>query len=457
MMDGEPTRQFASRSGGGDQGTPLVRAIDNLFSKINFQTEAETLEPENIAKTEAAFLEFLDEMRWPLGKVSFSELMKEKSGDFALRDDGKTPSWYHELSEIMIFLALVKSGKIDEAILDKYGGAEVMISAQLRHDSWEDHGKTPMEIYAELEHDLDEAQRTGAITKEQEYVLQRKAAGVAEIVKLMTRKVPVRADQVLPEKKWPFNLSWVSNIIEKMPLLSRFNFASAPLVDKQGFVLKTNGKRLKVDRFGGDLNQYHEGQIRNPMAAMAKIIDSICGADSRIMPDFLERMHDDSKKFSVADNVKYAKERRAHYSGYPYAKEANDKNPVFADAFLSMDSILGIIVSSLETVNHYFDKNNRDNPYGARPADIDRYVGPAREALSCLPAGWRPDVLMLERLEHVAQQEGENSMAKAILNFALYPAFAPLIGEDRRSQDVLMYQAYMEGRFVYLPDGHHPA
>lgn len=405
-----------------DDRSTLVRAINSLFAKINFETEAETLTSRNINQTELAFREFLEQMDWKLGKVSFNELMDEKSGDFSLRDDGVTPSWYHEFSEIMVFLALVKSGKISEDVLSS-NGAEVIVSSFLRHDSWEDHGKTPHDIYTELENDLYEELDVFGPSEENEHETRKRAAAVSDVVNLATRKVPVRG-------------------IDYFELHGK---APEHGIDDHGFVLKANGRRLKVDRYDGDLNSYHKKQIQHPYAAIVKMVDSICGLDSRIMPDYLDRKDDDDAKFSTENNIKYARERRAHYSNYPYAKEAINQNPQFRKAFETLDAMLGISVRTLETVNHYFHKDTTDNPYRARPIDIDDWVDPARDVLEVLPAGWRPDTLMLERLEHIAEQEleqsgGKQSTALAILNHALYPAFATLIGEDRRADDVLEYE-----------------
>ncbi len=422
-----------------DDRSTLVQAIDNLFSKIDFETEAETIETQNITQTELAFREFLEEMDWKIGKVSFSELMDEKSGDFSLRDDGVTPSWYHEFSEIMVFLALVRSGKISEDVLNS-DGAEVIVSAFLRHDSWEDHGKTPNDIYSELERDLYEEMDVSGPAEEDEYVTRTRAAAVADVVDLATRKVPMTGADYF-------------GLHGEVPEHG---------VDEHGFALSAKGRRLKVDRYNGDLNSYHSKQIQNPYAAIVKMVDSICGLDSRVMPDYLDRKDTDDAKFSTANNIKYARERRAHYSNYPYAKEAISQNPKFRDTFEALDAMLGIGVRTLETVNHYFSKDNTDNPYRARPIDIDDLVDPACETLEVLPNGWRPDTLMLERLENIAEQELEQneappkdrtlskeerkqfarprSTAYAILNHALYPSFAPLIGEDRRADDVLEHE-----------------
>lgn len=432
-----------------DDRTDMFRAIDTLFSKIDFETEAETVELDNITQTKQAFREFLAEMNWKLGKVSFDELMDEKSGDFAMRDDGITPSWYHEFSEIMVFLALVKSGKISDDVLSS-GGAEVIVSSFLRHDSWEDHGKTPHDIYAELERDLYEELGVFEPPSEREHETRKRAAAVSNVVDLATRKVPVRGTDY-------FGL-----------------YGKAPDhgVDDQGFVLKANGRRLKVDRYDGDLNSYHQKQMQHPYASIVKMIDSICGLDSRIMPDYLDRKDDDQAKFSTASNIVYARERRSHYSNY--AKGAIAQNPQFREAFEALDAILGIGVRTLETVNHYFHRDNKDNPYIAQPVDIDDYVEPARDVLEVLPKGWRPDTLILERLENIAKQELEQnkpppmntplghqekkhykwprSIADAVLNHALYPAFVPLIGKDRRAADVIEYEKSRRGD----PDGQTP-
>lgn len=447
-------------SGASDEDNTLIDAIDRLLDRISFETEAETVDPLNITATEQAFRDFLGEMNWPLAQISFNELIDEKSGDYSMRDDGDTPSWYHEFSEVLIFIALVRSGKIPEDVLDS-DGAEVMISSILRHDSWEDHGKTPSDIYKEFERDLYDHLRANNPDEEviegealqEEYMTRNRASTVANVVDAMTRKVPVTKEEYEAQhgislNPQPSRMDVFRSMASQVPVVATlFNLKQKPAYgfDDEGFVTKPNGKRLKVDRYDGDMNRYHKTQIQNPFAAMGKIIDSICGVDSRIMPDYLDRKDDDDAKFSTQSNIDYVSNRRAHFSGYPYAKEATKQHPKFAEAFKALDAILGIEVRSLEIVNHYFKKDNSDNPYIALPLDIDEWAEPAREVLEVLPNGWRPDILFLERLENIAQQElersdGKQSTALAVLNHALYPAYAPLIGEDRRTEDVLAYE-----------------
>lgn len=443
-------------SGVSTEDHSLTDAIDRLLHTIDFETELETIEADNIEKTKQAFLDFLDEMNWPLAKAGFSELLDEKSGKYAMRDSGDTPSWYHEFSEILIFLALVRSGKIPKDILDS-DGAEVMVTSFLRHDSWEDHGKNPSIIYSELERDLyKELEKRGEDYLDEdnfELRTRHRATTVANVVDASTRKTPITAKQY--EAKYGVDLLAAPSpadkfraIASQIPVVSYvFNIQQKPAygVDEEGFVTKPNGKRLKEDRYGGDMNTYHKTQIQNAFAAIVKLTDSICGGDSRIMRDYLDRKDDDDKKFSTQSNIDWVSDRRAHFSGYPYAKTAADQHPEFAEAFAALDAILGIEVRSLENVNHYYAKGNNDNPYRALPLDIDDWVDPAREVLEVLPNGWRPDTLFLERLEAVAEQEyecsnGTHSQAMAILNHSLYPSYAPLIGEDRRAEDVIEYE-----------------
>lgn len=453
-------------------------AIDRLFEKINFESEPETIAFQNIVRTEDAFREFLAEMNWTLASVSFNELMDEKSGDYAQRDDGKTPSWYHEFSEIMIFLALIKSDKIKPETMGS-DAAEIMVSGILRHDSWEDHGKSPGAVYAELERDLYDSIEVMGPQEETEYITRRRAAAVSDIVDRMTRKTPIKIQEYIerygeePEHgidsedfvlKETGKRMKIDRFTNKKPVSADLYFQMHGRepehgIDDHGYALGKGGKRITVEK--SDLNSYHASQMTNPFSAMGKMIDSICGVDSRIMPDYLDRKDNPKKKFSTEDNMKYARERRAHYSSYPYAKEAIKHHPRFKDAFQALDAILGIGVRTLETVNHYYDQNSGDNPYKARPIDIDDWVDPAKEVLEVLPKGWRPDTLMLERLERVEEQEllrssGTESTAGAILNHALYPAFAPLIGEDRRSEDVLEYERTMHPENDDLAHGQEP-
>lgn len=357
-------------------------AIDSFLSKINFQTEEEARAPENVPKVKQAFIEFFHEAGLPLSELSFENLLGEKIREFEFRADGVTPNWYHELREVLLVLSLIRTGKLPLQVINSVGGLDALISGVLRHDSWEDFGKTPLRIYAALEKAFNDWSDKIYIDEEELLLLQKRAARISQMVDLATRKVPV--------------------------------------IGEFGEILFTpKGKILKVDRFP-NLDIYHEKQLPDPFAILNKYVDSVEGMSTR--PGV--------GRFDIDDNIKYAKERRELYTDREL--KAADHWPGFKDAFCAVDSMLGVTLKILETVNEHY-KNPSSLIANRRPIDISKYLPDAADAFAPLPPAFRSDMIMIRRLENMARRElalGDMRMA-CILEHEIYPSMIPMIGDRR--------------------------
>lgn len=355
-------------------------AFDTLTSNIWFGSEAESILPENVEKTKAAFRKFLTDMDMPLAVWNFDELLEEKKGEFEFRADGKTPNWYHEFRECLIFMSYVRSGLIREKDLEPYGGLQVAMATILRHDSWEDLGKGRMAIYTPMEKRLHEMEAAGLISEKELFALRQKAVQITDNVDLLTRKAPRR--------------------------------------DENGnFVRKPSGKLVKDDRFGEQLNLYYDQIIKNPITLIAKFIDGIEGMSTRIGVG----------SFDLTANVGYTAERRMLYGTRALDKEGTYKFPFLHKAIRSADSALGVLLVTMETVNHY-DPAGKQHPRHAKPINIEKYIKDADAGLSHLPPAFHPVCIAVERLRILAEVErmdAKQTWMQQLLSNALIPALSP--------------------------------
>ena len=341
----------------------LLVCIDTLLKAVDFETEEETLTPQNIESTKAAFKDFLQAADLPLSQFAFDDILRENQGPNEYRGDGKVPNWYHFFRQVLPKLSVIKAGLISEQVLNANGGLDTLIAATLYHDSWEDHGQNPTDIFSKLQKYIDQLAKADFVDAQREYNMQHQAAAIGWIVDLCTRKTP--------------------------------------LLDAKGNFIVTNGKTQKEDRFGGDLNMYYNNHLEHPFAPWIKWDDTSEGTSTRLFQDTFERGNED--KFSVASNLKYATKVRSFYS-----RRANDalaiaKWPEFKNVFESADSMLGINLVILETMNDYAaDQNLR--PSNAQPANIALYLPDAWAGYRYVPLGWRSDRIQTDRIEGLAAQ-----------------------------------------------------
>lgn len=363
----------------------FTAATDKFFSELDrFQTEQEFIQPGSEKIVQKAFNDFLQESGLVLSQLSLPILMTEKSGKHAFRDDGVTPNWYHELRQIVGFLSLMRSGKLNEKILEPFGGADVVISAILRHDSIEDHGKTKAEIQEGLRtrietyaNDIFQAGVNGGFAmtpmnfNAQHERLVRGAEQVAEIVDLMSRKEAIFKD-------------------------------GKPVRDE------ATGRVVTVDRFGGNLDTYFTRHLENPIAVLLKYFDSIEGTSTRLnVAKFLEK------------NDEYARKTFRLYGDRPHDEEASARWPQFAPAIHSADGMLGIDLAILRNNNEYGPEDPKVNPKEGWPIRTRRYADNALEGYCYTPRVCRPDLIALGRVEVMAHT---NPRQKDILENMLYPS-----------------------------------
>ena len=218
-----------------------------------------------------------------------------------------------------------------------------------------------------------------AIDGRYHHILRHRAAGIADIVDLCSRKYPQ--------------------------------------TDERGrFIIRPNGRPEKVPRFGGDLNEYYNRQFGNPLACWIKWDDSVEGVSTRTLPDTLDRPAE--KSFSLDSNEKYAAERR-----YLYGRRANDvvamqQWPGFAEVFAASDSMLGINLVILESFNDYL-QNKALNPAEAMRMRTDSYSEDAWDAHRHIPPGWRSDRIQTGRIERLAAADPR---LRLFLEKVVYPS-----------------------------------
>jgi hypothetical protein len=396
--------------------TRFTAATDRFFSVLDrFQNEDQFIHPDSEEIVRKAFNDFLRDSGMVLSQHSLPILMTEKSGQYALRDDGKTPNWYHELRQITGFLSLMRSGKLNEEILEPFGGADVVISAILRHDSIEDHGKTRAEILEGLQRRIREAHaretEQGARSRppldfkildaERDRLLQR-AEQVAGIVDLMTRKDPV--------------------------------FENGELLRD-----KATGRVITIDRFGGDLDAYFNRHLENPIAVLLKYLDSIEGTATRL----------NVEKFPLAENQAYERKVYRLYGDRAHDEEAAARWPQFASAIRCVDDMLGIDLAILRNNNNYAS-DPKTNPREGRAVRTRRYADNALEGYCYAPRVCRPDLIALSRVEAMAQT---STRQQDILERMLYPSSGiTLMREHVRTPYIRLAGPPAPGNSSTLPD-----
>ncbi len=359
----------------------VYRAIDRLFSSVYFATEQQSIQPENVEKTREAFFDFLDEMNWPLGRVCFEELLKEKTGEFAFRADGKVPNWYHEIRQCFYALSMVRAGILREKDLDQYGGLEVLIGTILRHDSWEDLGKDRMSVYIPMERKLERLHDQGLITNGQMDIYRNHAIWIVDGMDLLTRKIPE--------------------------------------VDEDGFVRKPNGKIKKNDRFNGQLNLYYDQILQSPMTALSKFFDGIEGMSTRV----------GVRSYSVEDDRIYTAERRGIYGRRALDVQAIKYYSFLKPAIRAADGMLGTLLVSVETLNDY-NKDSGQNPKFAKPIRIDQYGSLPRRGFHPLPPAFDPICILMQRMRAKALREGDGHVSE-LNHQALMPSIETLFPKTK--------------------------
>lgn len=365
-------------------------AFDDLCSKIWFASEEQSILPENVVIAKDAFNQFFDDMGWKLPKWCFEELLAEKSGEHEFRADNRTPNWYHEFRECLYYLSFVREGLIREQDTALYGGTEVAIATTLRHDSWEDLGNDRMRIYAPLEKKLHEGMNTAVISEEQGFRMRQKAVQIVDAVDLLTRKTP------------------------------RLN-------DDGVFERKPNGKLLKIDRYDGQVNLYYNQIIKSPITTAAKYFDGIEGMSTRI--GVLD--------YSLEDDLKYTAERRMLYGRRKLDLQAIEKFPFLKPAIKSADSMLGILLVGMETVNDFAVADGQDpktaqNPKYATAIRLEDYLPAATKGFNRLPPSFHPISIFMERMAAKVQREVGTPIegrTDLLIRNALLPSLAKDFGK----------------------------
>lgn len=369
----------------GKTKTTFNKSFDRLLNRIDYESEKESILPESAENTKDAFREFLSDLStvdplWNLPLWSFEALLEEKSGEFEFRADGKVPNWYHEFRNFLYVGAATREGLIPKSDYSLFGGLPVTTAIIMRHDSWEDLGQTPTMIYANLE------RKTHAYMDFFDPDQQREEISA---IGFSLRQQSMRT-------------------VEDVDRLTRKH----PILDENGaYVRKDNGKLVKIPRFGGNLHEYYDGGRESPHFSLVKFNDSIEGMSTRM------------GAFSSDADILYTRERRQFFGLRQLDKEAIDKFPFLKRAIHASDSMLGVLLADMETVNFYSDNKDKpeQNAEYARPVSIGRYIPAAKHGFNIIPRAFHPVSILVERMEDRAVLENNRSIALLLKN-AIYPS-----------------------------------
>lgn len=375
-------RNFAMTASPADKRATFDKVFDTLLDTINFTSEKEAVLPENIEKTKEAFLKFFDDMvaidpMWNMPLWSFEELLKEKSGEFYYRADGRVPNWYHEMRNFLIVGSAYREGLIEDIEYSKWGGFAVTAAIIMRHDSWEDLGKEPITIYAALERNIHKFMDEYDTYKDEPnigdigYQMRQESVRTTDTINLLTRKFPV-------------------------------------VNESGGYDKKPNGKLVKTPRFGGNLHVYFDGAAKTPHFGLVKWPDSVEGMATRL------------GAFTATEDQQYLDERMHYFWERDLDKEAINAFPFMKNAIEAFDGLLGILIRHNKNMLWYMKDDN--NPAHARSLDVEKYMPQSAFANRLGPA-WNPVSIMLEREEDAARVETDGRR-RMILDQSDYPALA---------------------------------
>ncbi len=378
-----PTSAFNGGTGSPDRNR-LFASIDQLMEALNFESTRASLTRDNELKAHHAFKDFLDENRFFLAAKSLEVLLdEEKFGDHAFRRDKETPNWYHELRQILTFMALVRSETLSLEDLAPYGSMDVMLAAILRHDSLEDFAKTHKEITQALYERVQELDEQGTINRAEVKVLNNKVPMIVDIADRMSRKIAVLDDSGFPQKD-------------------------------------VTGKYKYDRRFDGDMNQYLGNLIAHPLAGLAKYLDSIEGTSTPTRIDSFSPAHLDQRR-------DYADERRQLFGRTATDGLLMKAFPVFKKSIKAVDALLGVNLVILETLN-YYQRNPINKPANAPAIDIARYMKKDKlKPFQHIPPAFRADCIFLERLHETSEAylSKDDRWFRDFLYCAILPAVKP--------------------------------
>lgn len=408
-----------------EEKAKLDTELDAFFEAISFASEKEAILPQNAEKTKTAFKNLCEKMGWVLTAQSFEELLEEKSGHNAYRKDGVTPNFYHEIRQIIPLLSMIRSGHLDIQTLNTYGGAknkdgsdaleygglEALLCTALRHDSYEDFGKSPHDLYASLEKRLHKLNSEGKIDDNQLRALRYQASYATALVKLLSSKTK-RFEEVAeaPQPAW------------KKMLSRAWDYAQGKKPD-----LRAPIAMVKREFFDQNINRYYAGTLRHPFSFLLKITDSIEGLSTRIVP------HGSKMEFK-GDNAEYNRIKRIMYGQANLSGEAYRKWKDLYCAIAILDSALETNLLLSEHVDAYHPASRELNGYDTSPMRLT----PGTEAAVAYlyaPKCWTSHEIFIERLEEKAisdMKKGNYNLA-ALLERSVYPSFihAGLIDQNR--------------------------
>lgn len=347
---------------------PFPYAFNELVRGIRVLTKSSddlnAVEPQ----LRTAFKKFLTDMDMPLALANFEALLKEKSGEKFLRNDGSV-NWFHEFIPIMQMMELVhrgyKKGGVDLKDVEASGGLEAWICTHLRHDSLEDF-KLNLDMIDEQYTFIDAMNKSRMSRSADSYydLTTRSMVGIA----LMTQE-----KNILPDGT----------------------------VEKEDVVLYT--ARMVYD------------DNANPETFMCKLGD--------VNHNFATMFG--AEKFTPAKRMKRCQERIDMYDPtYGFTDAAMAKWPAFRKAIKSMDSMMGFMVYPHKRYLGVVDQYGDNRP--SYPVGIERYI---HDVLAVqLPEAIHPAHIFLKRMMKSVDPVQDPEKFERLQHFmidVMRPALAP--------------------------------
>lgn len=351
----------------------LLRDIHVFFESLNGLSVADSCIDEGLRDIIVAFKTLLKSQKCYNALYNFEILLEEKGLDDPYRANGTTPNILHEIRNCAHILGMISTGYIPMDVYAQHGGLDADLSARFRHDSIEDKAKSKtFHIYTGMERNLERLFVEGEIDEELHWQKRMEATLAAEMTDVMTRK-------------------------------------DAFLDPETGQVVtKTNGKILKKDRYGGNINIYWQKMLPYPLAILGKYADRSENVGTRYSVE----------KFTLESNIKYAMKTRYIYGNESHDDVAMEKWPQFAYAIKASDDMLGIQLTMLETMNFHLD-DEQSNPRTGNPIRLSKYAPYGLHAYHTIPQCLHP----ISVAAHDYRRHHENTAKiRSVLENKLAPA-----------------------------------
>lgn len=381
-------------------------AIDRFLEAIDFESEKESIKPEHVEIVKNAFLALTEELGWTRVKAAFTELLDEKSGPKQYRKFGGIPNFYHDLRPMIGTLIRYRNGDFSADKIEPHGGNETMLVAQARHDSHEDHSKSPHEIYAvqekALHHDPRYQDLDNPDTLSAFQMALREATFSTEIVKGLSSHTkppsvggyyppPKRVEYFVDEHNQPDKDAFIRGTLDHFMTFfikqndSIENISTLFHVDGAP---PTNNAQKWYDYVNGKISSYHDNYVQNEQGEPLSVFE-----------------------------------------------RALEKWPAFEKNIRELDAMMQLNAAIFKRVVVSYNSGLRSDDIDKQPLGdrLAPFIDHAKEICTTPPLAFKSLFIQVERLEDIAKDEinrGDMTMLN-LLQDEIYPALASLLGEEK--------------------------